>query len=77
MCLAIPARVESIHGIVALVTAFGCKEQVDIRLIPSARVGDLVLIHGGFALQKVEIQDAATLLAAWDALSPKGEANNE
>jgi hydrogenase expression/formation protein HypC len=72
MCLAVPARVESIDGTTALVTAFGCQEKVDIQFIPSVEIGDLVLIHVGFALQKIRPEEAAFILETWIALLNKG-----
>ena len=77
MCLAVPARVESIEGNTALVTAFGCHEKVDIRFVPSVEIGDFVLVHVGFALEKVKPKEAALLLEAWDILFSKGEESNE
>ena len=73
MCLAVPARVESIEGTRALVKAFGCQEEIDIRLIPSVKVGDLVLVHVGFALGKVQPEDADFIMRTWQALLPNGE----
>ncbi|NMB13315.1 MAG: HypC/HybG/HupF family hydrogenase formation chaperone [Firmicutes bacterium] len=74
MCLAVPARVEHIDGTTALVTAFGCQERVDIQLIPSIEIGDLVLVHVGFALQKVRPDEAAFIVETWNTLLAK-EAN--
>ena len=72
MCLAVPARVESIDGTTALVTAFGCQEKVDIQFIPSVEIGDLVLVHVGFALQKIRPEEAAFILETWITLLNKG-----
>lgn len=77
MCLAVPARVESIEGTTALVTAFGCQEKIDIRFVPSIEIGDFVLVHVGFALERVRPGEAALLLEAWDTLFTKREDSNE
>jgi hydrogenase expression/formation protein HypC len=72
MCLAVPARVESIDGTTALVTAFGCQERVDIQFTPSIEIGDLVLIHVGFALQKIQPEEEALIVKTWNTLLTKG-----
>jgi hydrogenase expression/formation protein HypC len=77
MCLAVPARVESIEGTTALVTAFGCQEKVDIQFVPSIKIGEFVLVHVGFALERIYPEDAALLLEAWDTMFTKGEDSNE
>ncbi|NMB45763.1 MAG: HypC/HybG/HupF family hydrogenase formation chaperone [Firmicutes bacterium] len=68
MCLAVPARIESIEGTSALVMALGCREKIDIRFVPTIEVGDFVLVHVGFALEKVRPKEAAFLLDAWNSL---------
>ena len=36
--------------------------------LPGAQVGDLVLVHAGFAIEKVRVEDAAELEALWDEI---------
>jgi len=72
VCLAVPARVDTIKGDKALVTAFGCQEVVDIRLLASIDVGDFILIHMGFALEKISADDALFIIQAWQGLMEDG-----
>jgi hydrogenase expression/formation protein HypC len=62
MCLAIPARILRIEGNLALVDMAGVKREADIRMVSNARVGEYVLIHAGFAIEKIEEKDAEETL---------------
>ncbi len=63
MCLAIPARIESIEGERATVNLAGTKADVVVTLTPEAGVGDWVLIHAGYAITIVTEEDARETFA--------------
>lgn len=63
MCLAIPARIESIEGDRATVNLAGTRAQVVIALTPEAGVGDWVLVHAGYAITIVAEEDARETFA--------------
>ena len=54
MCLAIPGRILSISGSRAKVDFDGIKREADVSLLPDSKVGEYVLVHVGFAIQKVD-----------------------
>jgi hydrogenase expression/formation protein HypC len=55
MCLAIPSKVVKVDNMVATVDVYGARRDVSLLLMPEeAVVGDYVLVHAGFAIQKVE-----------------------
>jgi hydrogenase nickel incorporation protein HypA/HybF len=55
MCLAIPSRIISIDNLAATIDVFGARKEINLMLMPEQpRVGDYVLVHAGFAIQKVE-----------------------
>jgi hydrogenase nickel incorporation protein HypA/HybF len=55
MCLAIPSRIISIDNLFATIDVFGARKNVSLMLMPEeTRVGDYVLVHAGFAIQKVD-----------------------
>jgi len=58
MCLAIPARIVELEGDRAVVDAMGNRWNAKTTLLPQAKVGDLVLIHAGFALSLVDEEEA-------------------
>lgn len=58
MCYAIPAKILQIDGDTAKVDYGGVKKNINISLLESVRKGDYVLIHAGFAIEKLEKQSA-------------------
>ena len=54
MCLAIPGKVISIDSVHAEVDIMGVLKEVNILLIDHPRVGDKVMVHAGFAINKIE-----------------------
>jgi hydrogenase expression/formation protein HypC len=58
MCLAIPARIVELEQDVAVVDAMGNRYKTKTTLLPEARIGDLVLVHAGFAISLVDEEEA-------------------
>ncbi|MHC4205577.1 MAG: HypC/HybG/HupF family hydrogenase formation chaperone [Planctomycetota bacterium] len=58
MCLAIPARIVELEGDVAVVDAMGNRYKTKTTLLPEAKLGDLVLVHAGFAISLVDEEEA-------------------
>ena len=58
MCLAIPARIVELEGDNAIVDAMGNRYKAKITLLENAKIGDLVLVHAGFAISLVHEEDA-------------------
>ncbi len=64
MCLAVPSQIVSIDETgLAQVSVMGVQRPCSVRLVPNAQVGDYVLVHAGFAIQRIEEQDARETLA--------------
>ncbi len=59
MCLAIPMEIKTISGDKGVVEAGGVTYEVSFRLLPGVRPGDFVIVHAGFAIQKLDAGDAA------------------
>jgi len=63
MCLAIPARVIQIgEQNLGLVELGGVVREASFMLLPDVRLGDYVLLHAGYALQKVDESEAEETL---------------
>lgn len=62
MCLAIPAEVISIEGDNAQVSLGGVKKAVSLALVDDVSVGDYVLVHVGYALNKISPEEAQKTL---------------
>jgi hydrogenase expression/formation protein HypC len=58
MCLAIPARIVELKGDNAVVDAMGNRYRAKTTLLPGAKLGDLVLVHAGFAISLVDEEEA-------------------
>ncbi|MDD4955900.1 MAG: HypC/HybG/HupF family hydrogenase formation chaperone [Candidatus Omnitrophica bacterium] len=52
MCLAYPMKIVEINGKHALVEAEGIKREVNIEFLKKPQVGDFVMVHAGFAIEK-------------------------
>lgn len=63
MCLAVPAKVVAINDSVGKVDIAGVTRDISLMLLPDTQLGDYVLVHAGFAMQKVTEQDAAETYA--------------
>ncbi len=62
MCLGIPGKVLSIKDEMAEVDFGGVKRTVSLLLCPEVKVGDYVLVHVGFAITKLEEEEAKETL---------------
>ena len=58
MCLAIPARIIELEGDNAIVDAMGNRFRAKTTLLAEAKLGDLVLVHAGFAISLVDEEEA-------------------
>jgi hydrogenase expression/formation protein HypC len=67
MCLAIPMQIESIDGYTARCQAKGVRRDVSLFMMQDdlPAVGDFVMVHVGYAIQKVTEADARS---SWDLL---------
>jgi len=55
MCLAVPSRVISVNDMVATVDVHGARMDVSLLLLPEeVEVGEYVIVHAGFAIQKID-----------------------
>ena len=66
MCLSIPAKVESIEGDMAQVSVGGTKYNASLQMLDDVSVGDYVLIHTGFAIQKISEEEAKETLRVFE-----------
>ena len=70
MCLAIPARVvELLPSQQAVVDLSGVRKQVSIALVDDAQLGDYVIVHVGYAIGKIDPEEAERTLALFAELA--------
>ncbi len=70
MCIAAPAKVVEINRETeSLFADFGgVRQQAKINLLPDVEVGDYILIHAGYAIEKLTEEAAKESLEAWEEL---------
>ena len=71
MCLAIPARITRIDPLtdMAQVELGGVSKEISLALIADAAIGDYVLVHVGYALNKISPEEAAETLRLIEEIS--------
>ncbi|WP_461864002.1 HypC/HybG/HupF family hydrogenase formation chaperone [Thermococcus sp.] len=68
MCLAVPAKIVEIKDKVAIVDFGGIKREARLDLLPNVKVGDYVIVHTGFAIEKLDEKQALESLKAWEEI---------
>ncbi|AFL94693.1 hydrogenase expression/formation protein HypC [Thermococcus cleftensis] len=65
MCLAVPGKVVEIQGKTAVVDFGGVRREVRLDLLPEVGIGDYVIVHTGFAIERLDEERALEILEAW------------
>ncbi|HJX34223.1 MAG TPA: HypC/HybG/HupF family hydrogenase formation chaperone [Desulfatiglandales bacterium] len=58
MCLAIPSKIVKIEDNIGIIDVEGVQKEVSLLLIEDPRIGDYVIVHAGFAIQKIDEAEA-------------------
>ncbi len=71
MCLAVPSKIIEINDNVAKVDVDGVIRETSIMLMDDIKIGDYVIVHAGFAINKIDeqvalqtLEDMRTILAS-------------
>ena len=54
MCLAIPSKIVKIDNNMATIDVDGVKREASLLLLEDAKIGDYVIVHAGFAINKID-----------------------
>lgn len=69
MCLALPVRVEQIlSGERAVVDIGGVRKEISLALVDGIKLGDYVILHVGYALARLDPEEAQRTLDLFAAL---------
>ena len=68
MCLAFPAKIIELNGPNAVVEFHNVKRDVRVDLLADCQIGDHVLVHAGFAINKLDEQAAKETMETWTEL---------
>lgn len=69
MCLAIPLEVIEINDNIAKVSIGNTKREAYLDLMDKVEVGDFVLVHAGFAIEKLDKEEAEKTLALFKEIT--------
>jgi hydrogenase expression/formation protein HypC len=73
MCLAIPARVtEILDRDIAIVELGGVRKEISLALVEDVAVGDYVIVHVGYALGRLDPEEAEKTLQLFARLAESG-----
>ncbi|RKY05162.1 HypC/HybG/HupF family hydrogenase formation chaperone [Candidatus Poribacteria bacterium] len=68
MCVAIPMRVVEKEGDMGVVELGGVRRRVSLQLLDDVEVGDYVIVHAGFAIEKLDEETARETLELFESL---------
>lgn len=63
MCLGIPVKIVKKSGTKGIGEISGVKREVDLRFLEDVKKGDYVILHAGFAIQKLDEKEAQETLS--------------
>lgn len=66
MCLAVPLKLIEVNGADAVGEAMGMQRKVRVDFIRAPRPGDYVIVHAGFAIERLPEQQALEDIRAWE-----------
>jgi hydrogenase expression/formation protein HypC len=82
MCLAIPGKILSIQGddpafLTGKVSFNGIVKEVSLAYTPEAKIDDYVIVHAGFAISKIDEEEAQQIFQYLEQIGQIDELNNE
>jgi hydrogenase expression/formation protein HypC len=66
MCLAVPLKIIELNGKEAVGESLGLRRRMRVDFIDKPRIGDYVIVHAGFAIERLPEQQAREDLDAWE-----------
>ena len=76
MCLAVPMEIVRIlPKQKAIAEQGGVQLEADVSLLTDPKIGDFTIIHAGFALEKVEQEEAEVQIERWKTLQSEQDGN--
>lgn len=68
MCLAVPLKIIEIDGKNAVGESMGMQRKLRVDFIPEPKIGDYVIVHAGFAIERLPEAQALEDIAAWEEI---------
>lgn len=73
MCLGVPMKLIKINGVTGVAELGGLQREIGLQLLENATVGDYVIVHAGYAIQKLDEKEAAETLELLESMSHTDE----
>ena len=73
MCLAVPAKLVEREGDKGKVEIGGAKIDISLALLDNANIGDYLLVHAGYALDRVDEEEARKTLELFEQVAREGK----
>lgn len=73
MCLSVPAEILSVEGDMAMASVGGAVREISLQLLDDIKPGDFVLLHTGYALEKISREEAEETLRMLNELKIDNE----
>ena len=68
MCLAVPLKITEINGKEAVAESMGMRRRIRVDFIKNPKIGEYVIVHAGFAIERLPDKQAREDLEAWEEL---------
>jgi len=72
MCLGVPAKILEAGDGTAVVELGGVRREISVMLIDDVSVGEWVIVHAGFAIEKLSEEEAGVTLALFREIADAG-----
>ena len=73
MCLSVPAEILSIDGQMAKASVGGAIREISLQLVEDTKIGDFVLLHTGYAIEKISKEEADETIRLLRELGDAGD----
>ena len=68
MCLAIPLKITEINGREAVAESMGMRRKIRVDFIEDPKIGEYVIVHAGFAIERLPEKQGREDLESWEEL---------
>jgi len=75
MCLGVPAKILSVRGDTAVIALGGVQREISVVLLEEVSAGDWVIVHAGFAIERLSEEEAERTLALFQEIRNANEAH--
>ena len=71
MCLAVPMKLIKINGVTGIAELGNLQREIGLLLVENANIGDYVIVHAGYAIQKLDEKEALKTISLLESYLEK------